>query len=209
VVGIEPLAGVAVQATGVAGGLAKLLVVPGPVGPFFVGYPMLSWLGIMLMGWGAADLARRAPQLFRGRLLVAAAIGLVVFVVVRGLNGWEIWDCSAMTDRWCSVSHLQVSAGDQLRLAGDGAELAVARGVHDLEAAAGGGRGAQAAGAERAVLLRAPCASVVGDRGDRPSREGRAGDDVPRRGGGDRGAGAGLQRLPVQGRAPQGLAQYV
>jgi uncharacterized membrane protein len=88
VIGIEPLAGVAVHATGVAGVLAKLLVVPGPVGHFFVGYPLLPWLGIMLMGWGAADLARRAPELFRGRLLVAAAIGLVVFVVVRGLNGW-------------------------------------------------------------------------------------------------------------------------
>jgi len=86
--GMEPLAGVAARATGVAGVLAKLLVIPGPVGPFFVGYPLLPWLGILLMGWGAADLARRAPDRFRGRLLVAAAIGLVVFGVVRGLNGW-------------------------------------------------------------------------------------------------------------------------
>jgi len=88
VLGIEPLAGAVAQASGVGAVLAKLLVVPGPVGPFFVGYPLLPWLGIMLLGWGAADLARRAPERFRRRLLLAAAIGLGVFAVVRGLNGW-------------------------------------------------------------------------------------------------------------------------
>src|SRR5262249_56816920 len=46
------------------------------------------WVGMLRMGWGAAHLARRGPGRFRGRLLVAAAIGLVVFLVVRGLNGW-------------------------------------------------------------------------------------------------------------------------
>jgi len=88
VVGTEPLVGLAVHATGPALIVARLLLVPGPAGPFFVGYPLLPWLGIMMMGWGAADLARRAPERFRGRLLVAGGIGLVVFVVVRGLNGW-------------------------------------------------------------------------------------------------------------------------
>ena len=88
VIGIEPLAGLVGQATGPAGAVARLLVVPGPVGPFFVGYPLLPWLGIMMMGWGAADLARSAPERFRGGLLVAAAIGLAVFGIVRGLNGW-------------------------------------------------------------------------------------------------------------------------
>jgi uncharacterized membrane protein len=85
---VEPLAGAATKATGLAALVGRFLVVPGPAGPFFVGYPLLPWLGIMLMGWGAADLARSAPERFRARLLVAAAVGLVVFLAVRGLNGW-------------------------------------------------------------------------------------------------------------------------
>ena len=67
-----------------------------------------------------------------------------------------------------------------------------------------GGRGAAAAGSER-VLLLPPARASPGGRGARPphARDAGTGDDLPVGGGGDRGAGPGLQRLPqVQGRPP-------
>jgi len=42
----------------------------------------------MLVGWAAADIARRNPEAFQVRLLVAGLVALGVFVVVRGLNGY-------------------------------------------------------------------------------------------------------------------------
>jgi uncharacterized membrane protein len=73
---------------GVAGALVTLTLFPGKVGPFPVQYPFVPWLAVMMLGWAAADLARREPEAFQARLQLASGIALLVFVVVRGLNGY-------------------------------------------------------------------------------------------------------------------------
>ncbi len=83
----EPLAAL-VPADGPLHAAGVLLVSAGPVGPFLVGYPILPWLAIMMMGWGAADVARSAPARFPGRVLLAGLVALAFFFLFRGLNGW-------------------------------------------------------------------------------------------------------------------------
>ena len=83
----EPLRAL-VPAAGSVHAVATFLVGAGPVGPFLVGYPLIPWLAIMMMGWGAAELARAAPARFPGRVAVAGVVALGLFVLVRGLNGW-------------------------------------------------------------------------------------------------------------------------
>jgi uncharacterized membrane protein len=68
--------------------LATLTFIPGELGPFRVGYPVVPWLAMMLLGWAAAEVARRDPQRFAARLLLAGVVSLGVFAVVRGLNGY-------------------------------------------------------------------------------------------------------------------------
>ena len=68
--------------------LVVLTLVPGQAGPFPVWYPVVPWLAVMLLGWAAADVARREPAAFQLRLLVAGLVALGVFAVVRGLNGY-------------------------------------------------------------------------------------------------------------------------
>ena len=84
----EALATAFIHADGVGRALLVLTLVPGRVGPFPVLYPALPWLAVMLLGWAAADVARRDPAGFRVRLVVAGLVALGVFVVVRGLNGY-------------------------------------------------------------------------------------------------------------------------
>lgn len=83
----EPLASL-VPATGPLHAAGVMLLSAGPVGPFLVGYPVVPWLAIMMMGWGAAALARSAPSRFPLRVAVAGLVALAIFFVVRGLNGW-------------------------------------------------------------------------------------------------------------------------
>lgn len=73
---------------GVPGALVVFTLSPGRVGPFPVWYPVVPWLAVMMLGWAAADIARRDPEAFRPRLQLAAGIALLVFAVVRGLNGY-------------------------------------------------------------------------------------------------------------------------
>jgi uncharacterized membrane protein len=68
--------------------VATLTLVPGEIGPFRVLYPLLPWLAMMLLGWAAAEISRREPEQFAGRLLLAGLAALAVFAVVRGLNGY-------------------------------------------------------------------------------------------------------------------------
>jgi uncharacterized membrane protein len=84
----EPLAASLAHGGPVVGALLRLLLIPGTVGPFLVGYPLVPWLAIMLLGWAAADLARRKPERFRRWLVLGGLGALVVFAVVRGLNGF-------------------------------------------------------------------------------------------------------------------------
>jgi len=72
----------------VAGALVVFTLTPGKVGPFPVWYPLVPWLAVMMLGWAAADIARREPEAFQARLLLAAVVALIVFAVVRGLNGY-------------------------------------------------------------------------------------------------------------------------
>ena len=62
---VEPLAAL-VPATGPLHVVGTLLVAAGPLPPFIVGYPVVPWLAIMMMGWGTAEVARLAPQAFPG-----------------------------------------------------------------------------------------------------------------------------------------------
>lgn len=70
--------------------LAALLLVPGPHGPVIVAYPTLYWLAIMLLGYSFGSTIDRDadPERLRKHLLIAAAVLLTVFVVVRGANGY-------------------------------------------------------------------------------------------------------------------------
>jgi len=76
------------HADGVGRALLVLTLVPGRVGPFPVWYPAVPWLAVMLLGWAAADIARRDPAAFQVRLVVAGLVALGIFAVVRGLDGY-------------------------------------------------------------------------------------------------------------------------
>ena len=84
---VEPLAAV-VPAGGPLHVVGRLLVAAGPLPPFLVGYPVVPWLAIMMMGWGTAEVARSAPQAFPRRIALAGVVALGLFFVFRGLNGW-------------------------------------------------------------------------------------------------------------------------
>jgi len=84
----EPLRALVQQTSGVVHYVGTLLVAAGPAKPFLMGYPLIPWLAIMMMGWGAAEVARSAPARFPRRIALAGVVGLVLFFVVRGLNGW-------------------------------------------------------------------------------------------------------------------------
>jgi uncharacterized membrane protein len=58
------------------------------VGPLsiFISYPLLPWIGVMLVGYGAAGLFE-LPETQRNRWLVRIGIGMVIaFILVRALN---------------------------------------------------------------------------------------------------------------------------
>jgi uncharacterized membrane protein len=84
----EAVAGAFTHADAVGRAILVFTLVPGRVGPFPVWYPVIPWLAVMLLGWAAADIARRDPAAFQVRLVVAGLVALGVFVLVRGLNGY-------------------------------------------------------------------------------------------------------------------------
>jgi uncharacterized membrane protein len=91
VVGGEALTGLALALGGSGEPTlpAALLVTGGSFGRLIVGYPLLPWLAMMLLGWCFGRWLERAGPAAAPRLLVRAGIGaLVVFVAVRGLNGY-------------------------------------------------------------------------------------------------------------------------
>jgi uncharacterized membrane protein len=116
----EPLRALVGHTTGVVHDIGTLLVAAGPVGTFLVGYPVLPWLAIMMMGWGTAELARSAPALFPRRIALAGLVALGLFFLVRGLNGWGNMDLlreNASLAQWLHVSKYPPSvAYDALEL---------------------------------------------------------------------------------------------
>jgi uncharacterized membrane protein len=90
VVGGEALTGLALAMGGGEPTLpAALLLTGGRFGRLIVGYPLLPWLAMMLLGWSFGRWLQRAGPAAAPRLLFRAGIGaLLVFVAVRGLNGY-------------------------------------------------------------------------------------------------------------------------
>jgi len=70
--------------------VASLLLVPGRRAALIVGYPLLPWLAIMLLGWAFGRLLVRRPDPRRtSRMLVLSGVALLAFfAVVRGVNGY-------------------------------------------------------------------------------------------------------------------------
>ena len=70
------------------------------IGPFSFlwAYPLLPWIGVMLLGYGTAPLFREPAARRDARLLAWGLAGTVVFVVLRGLdvygdpNSWQVQD---------------------------------------------------------------------------------------------------------------------
>ncbi len=119
----EPLRALVQGGSGIFHVVGTLLLVGGPVGPFLCGYPIVPWLAIMMMGWGAAEIARSAPARFPGRMALAGVAALAVFFVVRGVNGWGnmglVRDDGSLA-QWLHVSKYPPS------VAYDGLELGIA-----------------------------------------------------------------------------------
>ena len=86
----ELLTGVALMATGGEPTLpVALLLSGGFFGRLIVGYPVLPWLAMMLLGWCFGRRVGTAPPARVGRLLVRAGLGsLALFAVVRALDGY-------------------------------------------------------------------------------------------------------------------------
>jgi uncharacterized membrane protein len=90
VVGHEALAGVARSfVDGTPTPPLALLLTGGPAGPFIVAYPLLPWLGVMMLGYAAGGVvsgtkAERLPW----RCLGAGLLSLAVFALVRGADGY-------------------------------------------------------------------------------------------------------------------------
>lgn len=63
-----------------------LVFLPGLGTATWVGYPLLPWLGVLCVGWGAGPLFQRAAE-ERGRLCARLGLGMIAaFLVLRGSN---------------------------------------------------------------------------------------------------------------------------
>ncbi|HJQ85243.1 MAG TPA: heparan-alpha-glucosaminide N-acetyltransferase domain-containing protein [Candidatus Binatia bacterium] len=90
VLGGELLTGLALLATDGTPSLpAGLLLTGGAFGPVIVGYPLVPWLAMMMIGWSFGRFVLAADRTRIARVLaVAGAAALVAFVVVRGIDGY-------------------------------------------------------------------------------------------------------------------------
>ena len=88
--GGEALTGLALWLVGGSPTLpVALLLTGGQFGWLIVAYPLLPWLGIMLLGWSFGRWLEGAAPAAAERLLAGAGLGaLIAFAVVRGLNGY-------------------------------------------------------------------------------------------------------------------------
>jgi uncharacterized membrane protein len=71
--------------------LLQLLLVPGERPSLFIAYPAIHWLAMMLLGWawGRSLIQNKPAPEQIARQLAAWGVGsLVVFAIVRGLNGY-------------------------------------------------------------------------------------------------------------------------
>jgi uncharacterized membrane protein len=87
----EAFAGLVLWAgDGKPGLLGALLVTGGSImGKAFVLYPLLPWLAFMILGWACGQYLLHTRDTFPIGLLVKVGLGsLIVFLVVRGINGY-------------------------------------------------------------------------------------------------------------------------
>jgi uncharacterized membrane protein len=87
---------------------AALLVTGGQLGPVIVGYPLLPWLGIMMLGWAFGSGLATTPEggIVR-RLVTAGFSALVVFAVLRAANGYgnmQLFRENGSLVQWLHVS---------------------------------------------------------------------------------------------------------
>lgn len=82
--------GVRPEAFGALAWLWQALHVPGFLWPggIFIGYPLLPWLGVMMLGVAAADLWTWEGDRRRRLLVTAGATSLVLFALLRAMNGY-------------------------------------------------------------------------------------------------------------------------
>lgn len=82
--------GVRPDAFGAFAPLWHALHVPGFLWPggIFIGYPLLPWLGVMMLGVAAADVWAWDGERRRRLLTTAGATSLAVFVLLRAMNGY-------------------------------------------------------------------------------------------------------------------------
>ncbi|HUP89600.1 MAG TPA: heparan-alpha-glucosaminide N-acetyltransferase domain-containing protein, partial [Longimicrobiales bacterium] len=96
---------VAPESLGSFGWLLNVLHVPGFVipGKLFVGYPLIPWIGVTALGFAIAVTYKWEDLRRRQFLLRVGAAVVVLFIVVRGLNGygnpqpWTAQKTSALT----------------------------------------------------------------------------------------------------------------
>jgi len=89
--------------------IASLLLVPGSHGRFFVAYPTLYWLALMLLGFVFGRWLDRRPDTAHVRRLLLGSAGLLLalFAVVRGANGYG--NMAVLRDGPAVVQWLHVS----------------------------------------------------------------------------------------------------
>ena len=82
--------GVRPEAFGALAWLWHVLHVPGFLWPggIFIGYPLLPWLGVMMLGVAAAELWTWEGERRRRLLVTAGATSLVLFALLRAMNGY-------------------------------------------------------------------------------------------------------------------------
>ena len=82
--------GIRPDAFGAFAPLWHALHVPGFLWPggIFIGYPLLPWLGVMMLGVAAAELWTWDAGRRRRLLVTAGAMSLAVFLLLRAMNGY-------------------------------------------------------------------------------------------------------------------------
>jgi uncharacterized membrane protein len=91
VVGGEALTGLALAGSGGQPALpVALLLSGGQFGPLIVAYPLLPWLAMMMLGWGAGRFLLGIPEPARAERAFGAAgiAALALYAVARGGNGY-------------------------------------------------------------------------------------------------------------------------